>query len=72
MNDISKYKSESPLAKFSKTILSRFIAPGLVPVRQANTIILLLIEFMTENVDAEFLKYAVCFIFVGWPTTKLN
>ncbi|KAK7204937.1 hypothetical protein BZA70DRAFT_278709 [Myxozyma melibiosi] len=52
----------SPLIRFSNSVLRRYVAPGLLPVRQANTIVLLLTEFMTETVDPEFLKYASRFL----------
>ncbi|KAK9385528.1 hypothetical protein V1515DRAFT_640364 [Lipomyces mesembrius] len=53
---------ETPLLRFSATILRRFVTPGLLSVKFANTLVLLLIEFMTDPVDAEFLKYASRFL----------
>ncbi|KAK9490182.1 hypothetical protein V1508DRAFT_425603 [Lipomyces doorenjongii] len=53
---------ETPLLRFSATILRRFVTPGLLSVKFANTLVLSLIEFMTDPVDAEFLKYASRFL----------
>ncbi|KAK9370346.1 Rtr1/RPAP2 family-domain-containing protein [Lipomyces kononenkoae] len=58
--DTSQY--ETALSRFSTTILHRFVTAGLLPVKLANTLVLLLIEFMTDPVDAEFLKYASRFL----------
>ncbi|KAK9332646.1 hypothetical protein V1520DRAFT_334713 [Lipomyces starkeyi] len=55
-------QDETPLLRFSATILRRFVSPGLLSVKLANTLVLLLIEFMTDPVDAEFLKYASRFL----------
>ncbi|KAJ8099612.1 Rtr1/RPAP2 family-domain-containing protein [Lipomyces tetrasporus] len=55
-------QDESALCRFSTTILRTFITPGRLSVKAANTLVLSLVEFMTDPVDAEFLKYASRFL----------
>ncbi|KAK9238630.1 Rtr1/RPAP2 family-domain-containing protein [Lipomyces kononenkoae] len=55
-------QSDTALRRFSSNVLQRFVTPGLLSVKLANTLVLLLIEFMTDAVDAEFLKYASRFL----------
>ncbi|KAK9320458.1 Rtr1/RPAP2 family-domain-containing protein [Lipomyces orientalis] len=55
-------QDESALCRFSTTILRTFITPGQLSVKAANILVLSLVEFMTDPVDAEFLKYASRFL----------
>ncbi|KAK9462339.1 Rtr1/RPAP2 family-domain-containing protein [Lipomyces oligophaga] len=56
-------KADSPsLSSFRNSVIKRFITEKTIGIREANSIVLLLIEFMTNHVDSDFLKYASRFL----------
>ncbi|KAK9449159.1 uncharacterized protein V1518DRAFT_417299 [Limtongia smithiae] len=53
---------ETSLELFEKSVLRRYATPGLVPLAQANALVLLLTEFLTDPVDDVFLKFSARFL----------
>ncbi|KAK9469263.1 Rtr1/RPAP2 family-domain-containing protein [Lipomyces arxii] len=59
MND---HEAQVPLIRFSNQILRQYVQPGMLSPKNANTLVLRLTIFMTDTVDATFLKYASRFL----------